>query len=128
MLNVGDNWKCPHCGHAQVLDEKRIKQRWHQQYVEGWKHGKPAIFFSFVVCANSDCRELVLEAAIAPYTNTGTRGEIELDAPVATWKLLPPSSAKPQPDYIPEPIRNDYFEACAIRDLSPKASATIIRR
>lgn len=41
---------------------------------------------------------------------------------------VPPSSAKPQPDYIPQPIRDDYNEACAIRDLSPKASATIIRR
>jgi hypothetical protein len=44
------------------------------------------------------------------------------------WTLLPPSSAKPQPDYIPQPIREDYYEACAIRDLSPKASATITRR
>jgi hypothetical protein len=42
--------------------------------------------------------------------------------------LLPPSSAKPQPDFIPKPIRDDYYEACAIRDLSPKASATITRR
>jgi hypothetical protein len=42
--------------------------------------------------------------------------------------LLPPSSAKPQPDCIPKPIRDDYYEACAIRDLSPKASATTIRR
>ena len=45
-----------------------------------------------------------------------------------TWRLLPPSSAKPQPDCIPQPIRDDYYEACAIRDLSPKASATITRR
>ena len=34
----------------------------------------------------------------------------------------------PQPDYIPEAVRRDYIEACAIRDLSPKASATITRR
>jgi hypothetical protein len=53
---------------------------------------------------------------------------LELSAPVARWKLLPPSSAKPQPDYIPQAIRDDYYEACVIRDLSPKASATIIRR
>jgi hypothetical protein len=44
------------------------------------------------------------------------------------WMLLPQSSAKPQPDCIPTPLRQDYYEACAIRDLSPKASATIIRR
>jgi Domain of unknown function (DUF4145) len=44
------------------------------------------------------------------------------------WRLLPASFAKPLPDYIPEPLRRDYEEACAIRDLSPKASATLIRR
>jgi hypothetical protein len=34
----------------------------------------------------------------------------------------------PQPDYIPQPLRDDYYEACRIRDLSPKASATLARR
>jgi hypothetical protein len=48
--------------------------------------------------------------------------------PIKDWLLLPASSAKPQPDLIPQPIRDDYYEACAIRDLSPKASATITRR
>ncbi len=43
-------------------------------------------------------------------------------------RLLPESLAKPQPDFIPAPIREDYTEACRIRDLSPKASATLSRR
>ncbi len=29
---------------------------------------------------------------------------------------------------MPEAIRTDYYEACRIRDLSPKASATLARR
>jgi hypothetical protein len=45
-----------------------------------------------------------------------------------SWRLLPHSFAKHQPEFIPEPLRQDYYEACAIRDLSPKASATISRR
>jgi uncharacterized protein DUF4145 len=36
--------------------------------------------------------------------------------------------ARPQPDYIPKTIRDDYYEACAICELSPKASAAVIRR
>jgi sarcosine oxidase delta subunit len=32
------------------------------------------------------------------------------------------------PDYIPQVIRSDYEEACAIVELSPKASATLSRR
>ena len=42
--------------------------------------------------------------------------------------LLPEGSARPQPDYIPQQIREDYAEACLIRELSPKASATLSRR
>jgi hypothetical protein len=32
------------------------------------------------------------------------------------------------PDYIPEGLRENYAEACAIQNLSPKASATLARR
>jgi len=44
------------------------------------------------------------------------------------WQLLPESEARVLPDYVPVPIRQDYYEACRIRDLSPKASATLARR
>lgn len=44
------------------------------------------------------------------------------------WPLLPRSRAKPQPDYIPEQIRQDYLEACLISADSPKASAALSRR
>ena len=47
---------------------------------------------------------------------------------IKSWLLLPESLAQPQPDYIPKPIVEDYTEACKIRDLSPKASATLARR
>lgn len=45
-----------------------------------------------------------------------------------TSNFYPNSVAKQFPDYIPEQIRNDYQEACAIVNLSPKASATLSRR
>jgi len=32
------------------------------------------------------------------------------------------------PEYIPQPVKDDYKEACLISDLSPKASATLARR
>lgn len=32
------------------------------------------------------------------------------------------------PDYVPAPIKEDYEEACAIKEISPKASATLSRR
>ena len=42
--------------------------------------------------------------------------------------LKPNSLAQQFPDYIPLQIRNDYEEACAIVNLSPKSSATLARR
>lgn len=42
--------------------------------------------------------------------------------------LQPKSSAKQFPDYIPEAIRQDYEEACAIVTLSSKSAATLSRR
>ena len=42
--------------------------------------------------------------------------------------IRPQSFAKQFPKYIPETIRQDYEEACAIVNLSPKASATLSRR
>lgn len=48
--------------------------------------------------------------------------------PIKVWKLLPDSIAKPQPNYIPAPIRKDYEQACKIADLSPNASAVLARR
>ena len=43
-------------------------------------------------------------------------------------RLMPESSAKPQPELIPIALREDYIEACRIRNLSPKASATLSGR
>src|SRR5690606_24945700 len=53
----------------------------------------------------------------------------EMDGPIhQEWTLLPESEAKVMPDYVPKPIVEDYQEACRIRYLSPKASATLARR
>lgn len=50
-------------------------------------------------------------------------GELEY-----SLRLEPSSAARPQPDYIPRAIVEDYEEACRILELSPKASATLSRR
>lgn len=65
----------------------------------------------------------LFERIDSTYNNSYTTGEL-----INSWDLLPDSMAKPQPDYIPLAIRNDYYEACRIRNLSPKASATLARR
>ena len=104
-----------------------MDDQWHHQYVKGWKHFgiHPIVGISAIVCANSECRELTLNATLGR-SNPGRDDAVE--GPYKTWTMLPPSSARPQPDYIPKAIRDDYYEACSICELSPKASATVIRR
>lgn len=50
------------------------------------------------------------------------------DSLIYDQTIRPAGAGKPQPDYIPASLRQDYDEACCIRDLSPKAAATLVRR
>lgn len=65
----------------------------------------------------------------------GVRGESDgsgrieyIDEELGKWRLIPASAARVLPDYIPQVIRKDYEEACAILAASPKSAATLARR
>jgi hypothetical protein len=81
-----------------------------------------------IACLNEDCRKVTLTVALHKAVRP-THGYDHLtEEELNWWRLLPESSAKPLPEYIPTALRVDYVEACRIRDLSPKASATLARR
>ncbi len=80
----------------------------------------------FVVCPNKECQRFT--AVVGLHEAKSTQYGYYPGKRYAEWRLVPPSDAKVFPDYIPESIRNDYREACMIRDASPKASATLSRR
>ena len=66
---------------------------------------------------------------MAPYKQTVTA--LRISYPTNLFSLFssgPESLAKPQPACVPKVLANDYYEACAIRELSPKTSATLSRR
>src|SRR4051812_42110715 len=123
-MDLGSNWTCPYCRHAQVLADERVHNQAFKLHVAGAKYDDPQLSVMAVVCANGACKEMTLWAALTE-AKAGSRTFYR--SPVKRWPLMPPSRAKPQPECVPEPLRADYQEACAIRDLSPKASATIIR-
>jgi Domain of unknown function (DUF4145) len=129
MSNLGENWVCPYCNRAQVILEGRCDTRLTWMGVKGCEHGLVGHFAKYIVCANDECRKLSLQFYLVRKGSwNGTKGEFDVSGIIEDWRLLPASFARPQPDYIPEPLRRDYEEACAIRDLSPKASATLTRR
>ncbi len=118
-------WECPFCNRASIVtgDNYFSEQIWfHTPNV----HGSRMLNAEFTVCPNKQCREFTLLISMFEVSKSGGRtfqGNL-----VKSWPLIPPSTAKTFPSYIPKPILDDYVEACLIRDLSPKASATLSRR
>jgi Domain of unknown function (DUF4145) len=126
---VDDNWKCSYCGHAQVIAKDRYHGELQTIYVDKWEAGDAGYYLESIVCANAKCRKMTLVLGLVKRGKYHKHSNnFEIRNVIKEWQLLPSSVAKPQPNYIPEVLRRDYDEACAIRDLSPKASATITRR
>jgi hypothetical protein len=73
-MEPGDNWKCPYCGHAQVIARERyFAPSLHDLPVKNWVEGRALYHIEAVVCANTECRKLSLEFAVkkAGVTPTG---------------------------------------------------------
>ena len=134
-MSEGINWECPYCGcHTTLIEEKSIQIRSSVSTVPG-KHleNDEHYYFitSFIACPNADCKELAFEARLStahidpsPYAKNKS---IESRF-IKQWTLMPRGIFKQYPEYIPYSIRSDYQEACQIKDLSPKAAATLARR
>ncbi len=127
MPKAGENWTCPYCGCAQVMSDSRFAVQVRPLDLRGWVEGQCGYRIEAIACANEDCKKLSMTFALHKAKLSPSGGGHILEQ-FHQWRLLPASYAKPQPHYVPEGLRRDYEEACAIRDLSPKASATLIRR
>lgn len=120
------NWTCPHCNHRQTISEDDVDESFARLRVTENVYDEPAVKITAVACVNPDCHELTVHLELAAGT-TNFGGWLE-EKKLLSTTIWPESSAKVQPDYIPKPIRDDYVEACRIKNLSPKASATLSRR
>ena len=124
------NYTCPYCQHKIVLQDNDIQEdevilKFGRERVQ---HGETRMRLVSYVCPNLDCQEISITASWQGVRRHASGTYLHDGRTLARWRLRPESSAKPQPDYIPSQIVEDYYEACRIRDLSPKASATLSRR
>jgi hypothetical protein len=119
------NYTCPYCGRHTTITNPNKDSHWRRIDIQKPTLGEVGFGISAVTCPNEECQKLVLVGRLtgAYFSNGWNENQT-----IQTWSLLPESEAKVLPDYIPEPIKEDYYEACRIRDLSPKASATLSRR
>ncbi len=120
------NWTCPHCERAVTISDERLSSETHTLYIEN-AIGRRTLHTLYIVCPNPQCKKFTLTVALHESQST-PHGMERLVKKLQEWSLIPPSASKHFPDYVPQAIREDYGEACLIRDLSPKASATLSRR
>lgn len=119
------NWTCPYCNSKTTIGVDNHYVTEEKLDIEN-SEGYRLLQKKWIVCPNEDCHKITLTLFLFEYVyNEFFTGKGKL---IKSWRLLPESDAKVFPDYIPEPLRNDYIEASKIRDLSPKASATLSRR
>lgn len=124
------HWTCPFCDRDTTITDTHATSVFDLTLPNsvGYRH----FASSLIVCPNPECRKFSLMLGMYDLERikhagggvTWQAGQVIIEK----WNLIPPSAAKVFPHYVPQPIRNDYVEACSIADLSPKASATLSRR
>ena len=116
------NWICPYCGHAQIVNNETYADNHFSIDNDLSKYGKIGGKVISTVCSNKECKEITLDFSLNEVGIDYANKWRLTDHAYHSWSLLPESSAKPQPDYIPDPIVESYKQACRIRDLSPNVS------
>lgn len=116
-------FQCPYCNMVMSISDLTIQERTpsflyttaHTWNGDGTPSDNSTLKITFYKCPN-----------YGQYTIKAIG--IGKDVKDVNVPIRPTSSAKQFPNYIPDVIRQDYEEACAIVTLSPKASATLSRR
>ena len=124
------NWRCPYCNRDTTIALERTVRESSTLTLEN-ADGRRTLATMFIVCPNPECQKFTLIADLYKSRRAdggGIPGHEELEDKLQHWDLVPPSRSRRFPDYIPSAILSDYQEASLIRDLSPKASATLARR
>jgi hypothetical protein len=126
----GRPWECPFCKRPVIVTESSQDSAQVRLWTWNRDEGDHYLLITWTTCPSKDCGKTTLAAGLYPSNKRSTGGtEIDLGKGARqTWSLLPESSAKIFPDYVPQQIRDDYTEARKIQRSSPKASATLARR
>jgi len=114
-------FKCPYCNQIMSLTpstEKNCYLAFEGSFPVPLSTTGPFITITLLKCPNDACGKTTVTAK-------GFRSE-EFEKIHTT--ICPPFQCIVFPPCVPVPIRQDYEEACAIKELSPKASAALSRR
>ncbi len=120
------NWTCPYCNRDTTITNSNFNEAIHF-FNEDNKDGSLGLMTTVITCPNGQCKEYTIQTTLHAAYRDGGQNKVRPEVK-QQWSLKPNSLAKQFPSYVPKVITDDYEEACIIKDLSPKASATLSRR
>ncbi len=123
---IEHDWTCPYCGRPTTITDPLYGKGAYSIGTSRSKHEDVELSWFAFSCPSKECKELTVNVNIRPYKwNDNVK---QFGKSIFSQRLLPESSAKALPKYIPQEINSSYVEASRIVNLSPKASATLARR
>jgi len=131
------SWICPHCGTTVTLQTSDTSDGSGTSIINTATDEQAIkILWSAIKCPSKSCGKFVLEVSayfgIAERNINNIRnGRLKVDKarPVGLGNVrFEPRVGAPLSNHVPQVVKQDYEEACLIKDLSPKASATLCRR
>ena len=124
------SYQCPYCDHHQAMTDPNSYFGIDQFYVQNNAEGFFGAWFSVLSCANRACKQTTVHLIVGQLDHDA-KGRLKLKTDGKTFfnrRILPDGAARVFPDYIPAALLEDYREACIIKEASPKAAATLVRR
>ena len=125
------SWECPYCKRITTIDKHNI--HFSDNFLPELNVEEDTGFnvqTKNIICPNHQCKNISIYVSVFKAKRIYRNGyhQITNEQFIFGKMFFPDKDIKQYPDYIPEPIRKDYEEACKISSLSPKASATLARR
>ncbi|MGA4583912.1 DUF4145 domain-containing protein [Enterobacter hormaechei] len=121
------SWKCPHCDTAAFVEGDDFEDISLELFTGDNLHRYTLVG---ITCPNPSCLRASLTLKIHKIGSIGGV-QFPIENSLQIRSLIPSgikARAKSYPSYIPDSVLDDYKEACAIAELSPKAAATLARR
>jgi hypothetical protein len=118
-------WHCPFCNRDQTVTEVGRQITFADLTIDN-ADGPRRLVTKFVVCPNPECRKFSLSASLHGLEVSKNRSYTGKH--IKTWSLIPPSRARFFSIDIPQPVLQDYQEACFAIDFSPKVASALSRR
>ena len=126
---ANSNFICRYCSHHSTITGPDKYISWNRIDINEPVDGPLGFNVHAITCPNPDCKKITLSVFLTDAVNSPSTGWVWKPMKYhREWKLLPESEARALPSHIPLSIQQDYYEACRIINLSPKASATLSRR